>query len=216
MNMPKFTAEASLYQMSRYYVTGSANFPSASRGIYPAYQDQNRLNGCLNDCASLCAGTAGSGKSACVRECAQGNKECRRSCERPGNPPVPSGTGVAGCSPLFPTGSGLPIYGNFCGPGHGDPNKTPIDAVDAACMAHDACYDATNYFNCGCDRALILAMPAAIAATPCVSGKVAGATVMAYFAKAPCFCNEPIFCPPFGGRCLTIPIRGLGGMGSTC
>ena len=98
MNMPKFTAEASLYQMSRYYVTGSANFPSASKGIYPAYQDQNCLNGCLNDCGSLCAGTAGSGKSACVRECAQENKECRRSCERVGNPPVPSPVPLPGTS----------------------------------------------------------------------------------------------------------------------
>ena len=34
----------------------------------------------------------------------------------------------------------LPIYGNWCGPGH--PTSTalpPVDAFDAACMRHDLC-----------------------------------------------------------------------------
>ena len=216
MKMPGFTAEVSLYQMRQRYVTGSANFLAASRGIYPAYQDQNCLNDCLHDCGTVCAGETGLDKSACIHTCARDNAECRISCDIPGNPPVTSGGGGGGCSPLLPSGSGLPIYGNFCGPDHGDPTKTPVDAVDAACMVHDACYDATNYFNCGCDRTLIADMPAAIAASPCLEGKVAGAAVMGYFAQAPCFCNVTLFCPPFGGPCLTVPIPGRGGMGSTC
>ena len=32
----------------------------------------------------------------------------------------------------------IPIYGNWCGPGHG--GGPAIDAVDAVCRAHDQCY----------------------------------------------------------------------------
>src|SRR4051812_633791 len=59
----------------------------------------------------------------------------------------------------------IPVYGNHCGPGYGDPNKPAVDAVDAVCKAHDACYSARGYFDCRCDRELIRSMPAAIAAT---------------------------------------------------
>ena len=36
----------------------------------------------------------------------------------------------------------LPVYGNYCGFGHGDPtgNTPPVDAVDAVCREHDRCY----------------------------------------------------------------------------
>lgn len=47
----------------------------------------------------------------------------------------------------------LPVYGNWCGPGHG--GGTPIDALDQACMHHDKCYQARGYFRCSCDQQLI-------------------------------------------------------------
>ncbi|WP_246696574.1 hypothetical protein [Methylobacterium planeticum] len=33
----------------------------------------------------------------------------------------------------------LLIHGNFCGPGNRGPGYPPIDALDVACMHHDAC-----------------------------------------------------------------------------
>ncbi len=37
-----------------------------------------------------------------------------------------------------PRGPGFLIYGNYCGPGNRGPAHRPIDALDAACMHHDA------------------------------------------------------------------------------
>ena len=48
---------------------------------------------------------------------------------------------------------GLPVYGNWCGPGYG--SGTPIDYLDAACKAHDVCYGRDGYFNCDCDLEII-------------------------------------------------------------
>ena len=47
----------------------------------------------------------------------------------------------------------LPVYGNWCGPGYGEGNGAPIDALDAACMEHDKCYERTHYNKC--DQALV-------------------------------------------------------------
>ena len=120
-----------------------------------------------------------------------------------------------GCSSLDGYGEvdGLPIYGNYCGPGHGDPTgrTPPIDAVDAACRAHDLCYGSTNYFNCGCDRNLVRSLPAAIAATPGFAAKAAGAAIMAYFSNSPCVCNKRV-CLPWVG-CHNVPVPGRGGIG---
>ncbi|MGU3536330.1 hypothetical protein [Methylobacterium sp. A54F] len=33
----------------------------------------------------------------------------------------------------------LLIHGNFCGPGNRGPGYPPVDALDRACMHHDAC-----------------------------------------------------------------------------
>lgn len=50
--------------------------------------------------------------------------------------------------------SGIPVYGNWCGPGYG--SGEPIDYLDAACKAHDECYgQAPTYFDCDCDLKLI-------------------------------------------------------------
>lgn len=53
-----------------------------------------------------------------------------------------------------PRGPGLLIHGNYCGPGNRGPAFKPIDALDAACMRHDACYDTAGYSSCACDATL--------------------------------------------------------------
>ena len=49
----------------------------------------------------------------------------------------------------------LPLYGNWCGPGH--PRALalpPVDAFDAACMRHDYC-TASPGLQTYCDRAFV-------------------------------------------------------------
>lgn len=48
----------------------------------------------------------------------------------------------------------LPIWGNWCGPGHSGPGA-PTDLLDTACMHHDKCYGKKGYFSCSCDQQLI-------------------------------------------------------------
>ncbi|HEX8913332.1 MAG TPA: hypothetical protein VF796_13305 [Humisphaera sp.] len=67
------------------------------------------------------------------------------------------GPGAApGSDPLGPAGAeaGLPVYGNWCGPGHGG-GGAPIDELDRSCMDHDNCYGRRGYFDCECDARLI-------------------------------------------------------------
>lgn len=80
----------------------------------------------------------------------------------------------------------FPVYGNYCGFGHGDPtgNTPPIDAVDAVCREHDLCYRLLGDFDSRCDRNLIEIMPSAIASTPSPIGKKAGFLALLYFALA--------------------------------
>jgi hypothetical protein len=142
----------------------------------------------------------------CVREC-KGEGESATTCQQRCLAQTPQpGHGTA------PGTSGIAIYGNYCGPGHGDPTglTPPVDAVDAACRAHDMCYDATNYFNCGCDRALLNALPGAIAATPTAAGKAAGTLIQAHFMGQPCVCAS-WFCVLMPHLCL-----GVGGQGAIC
>jgi len=97
-------------------------------------------------------------------------------------------------NPQITLQSGLPVYGNWCGPGHG--GGPAIDAVDAVCRTHDACYNNNGYKHCGCDRALILRMPGAISHTSSSAGKAAGAAAAAFFVATPCVCyiNTPYPC----------------------
>jgi len=49
--------------------------------------------------------------------------------------------------------SGIPIWGNWCGPGYGGgPTK---DLLDAACKEHDLNYERYGYFDCRSDIILI-------------------------------------------------------------
>ncbi|HEV2742239.1 MAG TPA: hypothetical protein VGV91_03695 [Rubrobacter sp.] len=79
----------------------------------------------------------------------------------------------------------LPVYGNYCGLGHGDPtgNTPPIDAVDAACREHDLCYARLGDFDGRCDKDFVESMPSAIASTPSPAGKHAGLLALLYFSS---------------------------------
>lgn len=46
------------------------------------------------------------------------------------------------------------FHGNYCGKGSRGEGLPPIDALDAACMRHDACYDAAGTSACACDATL--------------------------------------------------------------
>jgi hypothetical protein len=80
----------------------------------------------------------------------------------------------------------LPVYGNYCGLGHGDPtgNTPPIDAVDAVCREHDLCYALLGDFDGRCDQDFVESMPSAIASTPSRREKHAGLLALLYFSLA--------------------------------
>ncbi|XP_066335727.1 probable phospholipase A2 homolog 2 [Miscanthus floridulus] len=63
-------------------------------------------------------------------------------------------------------------YGKYCGVSYtGCPGEAPCDAIDACCMLHDACVQATDndYLNLLCNQSLLdcvaAARPTAVAAT---------------------------------------------------
>lgn len=59
--------------------------------------------------------------------------------------------------PRFPGADGsLVFHGNYCGPGSRGPGLPPVDALDAACMRHDACSPAVGQGlpSCGCNARL--------------------------------------------------------------
>jgi len=87
---------------------------------------------------------------------------------------------------ITPQQLSFPVYGNYCGFGHGDPtgNTPPIDAVDAVCREHDRCYRLLGDFDRRCNRNLIEIMPSAIASTPSPIGKKAGLLALLYFSLA--------------------------------
>ncbi|MGO2079495.1 hypothetical protein ACTXM3_00730 [Glutamicibacter arilaitensis] len=48
---------------------------------------------------------------------------------------------------------GMPLWGNWCGPGHG--GGRAVDTLDSLCRTHDRCYGSRGYFACSCDRNLV-------------------------------------------------------------
>lgn len=48
--------------------------------------------------------------------------------------------------------NGIPIWGNWCGPGYG--HGEPVDVLDEGCRRHDNCYNHKTK-NCACNRTLI-------------------------------------------------------------
>jgi hypothetical protein len=122
-------------------------------------------------------------------------------------------------------GTGEPVYGNWCGPSFPqDPgiNPTPLDAVDAACEAHDKCYRQYGKNDCQCNLDLINAMPQAIANSPTLSGKIYGWIIEQGFKHVsipglgpnPCDCHNKVCTGPGTGGCQET--KGWGGRGCPC
>jgi hypothetical protein len=96
------------------------------------------------------------------------------------------------------SGKPLAVHGNYCGPNHGDPTyaQQPIDALDAACMNHDMCYD-PNFGgliqSCGCDYLFVDELKRNAHAIweldYKTKGKALGALTL--FSFSPCKCRLP-------------------------
>lgn len=72
----------------------------------------------------------------------------------------------------------LPIWGNWCGPGHGyGPTK---DLLDKNCMIHDMDYQKFGYFDCGSDIRLVARISRDYSKMK-VLEKAAATAVAAYF-----------------------------------
>ncbi|MGT2489355.1 hypothetical protein ACU4GA_32515 [Methylobacterium oryzae CBMB20] len=73
----------------------------------------------------------------------------------PANDLNPSGKAEAPAPPKGDLGRVIAgkelFHGNYCGKGQRGEGLPPTDALDAACMRHDACYVAAGYRSCGCD-----------------------------------------------------------------
>ena len=95
--------------------------------------------------------------------------------------PIPELSGLI--SGLTQRPASLPFYGNYCGPGHGDPTyKTPpVDAVDLVCREHNRCYGLLGDFDSRCDQNFVEILPTAIAETPSQAGENAGLLALLYF-----------------------------------
>ncbi len=59
----------------------------------------------------------------------------------------------------------LVFHGNYCGPGNKGRHPAPVDALDEACMHHDACVTDFEIPSCACNARLAEAA-AAVAADP--------------------------------------------------
>ncbi len=57
-----------------------------------------------------------------------------------------------GAAPLFD--GALVYHGNYCGPGNKGIHPAPVDALDAACMRHDACTVDFELPACSCNERL--------------------------------------------------------------
>lgn len=61
--------------------------------------------------------------------------------------------GYGGKNPAVATDGATLIHGNYCGAGN-RPGKPPIDALDLACMNHDACSPTGGMPTCECNARL--------------------------------------------------------------
>ena len=60
-----------------------------------------------------------------------------------------------GADAIAPLMHGQLVYhGNYCGPGNKGVHPAPVDALDEACMRHDACVKNFKIPSCGCNAHL--------------------------------------------------------------
>lgn len=73
---------------------------------------------------------------------------------------------------------GVPIHGNWCGPGHRKAEKKCVDALDCVCRIHAKCYGVHNYLNCLCDMELVARLQSI--------GGTKGRLLRDYFSESAC------------------------------
>ncbi|GAB6842739.1 hypothetical protein HNR00_003190 [Methylorubrum rhodinum] len=88
-------------------------------------------------------------------------KSLRASGSRAGGPANELNPGGRTEAPAPPKGELVNVlagralfHGHYCGKGNRGEGIAPIDALDAACMRHDACYGTAGYSSCACDATL--------------------------------------------------------------
>lgn len=108
------------------------------------------------------------------------------------------GPGIAAPSTAPVTQPAPPLFhGNWCGLGDLNRRK-PVDALDAACRAHDLCYERRGRGACSCDRAFLRAT-AALSQRPTAdeATKAKAALANTLFAVTPCIETGKT---PYGAR----------------
>eukprot|EP00275_Glaucocystis_incrassata_P000856 EC120923.1.p1 GENE.EC120923.1~~EC120923.1.p1 ORF type:complete len:156 (+),score=7.69 EC120923.1:97-564(+) len=86
------------------------------------------------------------------------------------------------------------VYGNHCGPNHGDPTykKEPKDELDALCKRHDECYDVNRggyYQDCSCDYQFIQAIKEIHSSLPDET-RQASVLMQSFFKTSGCSCKK--------------------------
>lgn len=82
------------------------------------------------------------------------------------------------------------FHGNYCGKGQRGEGLPAIDALDAACQRHDACYEASGYSSCACD-ATLKREAGVVADSPQVSLEVRRRALSVVEATAAMECRAP-------------------------
>ena len=106
---------------------------------------------------AMMAGYAATGEPSAL---AQSSRTVRPQAVEP--PELDTEDGDDSDEPLSPdavtpgTDGSLVFHGNYCGPGSRGTGRAPIDALDEACMHHDACSPpvGTGLPSCGCNLRL--------------------------------------------------------------
>ena len=211
MNLPVFTAQATLYRARNHYRSSGAEFggsiPAQSVGftaeaslyktngryhmagvhrqingaVYPAYLDQDCYDSCYGDCVHECFNLTGWPKSACVRYGYREAQECRKACDVASPLPPPS------CPP------GLSLCGTICTNLTTDPmncGACGISCGPGGTCCGGTCTDLSNDpMNCGA------------CGTPCSpGGTCCGGTCCSQC----CYggtCGVTVTCPTSGTSC---------------
>jgi hypothetical protein len=107
--------------------------------VLPAGQARAEIE-CTTNCARECGSCT---KSLGTTVCAPSRESCYKACLKEQN---------LMCLLVAAEKVGL-VYGRYCG--LGNKSGQPIDALDAACKAHDRCWSRRGQFACSCDKQLV-------------------------------------------------------------